>query len=197
APELLPRIFGLFVQAEESLARAQGGLGIGLKLVRVLVAMHGGRVEAYSEGLGRGSEFVIRLPVVEKPAQTAAQPPGRPPVTVSRRILVVDDNHDAADLLAEVMHDWGHEVRVARDGPSALSEMEAFAPDVVLLDIGLPGMDGYEVARRIRAAHPAERVRLLALTGYGADSDRERARSAGFDRHLVKPVELAELQRVL
>jgi PAS domain S-box-containing protein len=186
--DVLPHVFDLFTQAERTLDRAQGGLGIGLTLVKSLVEQHGGRVEAHSPGPGRGSEFVVRLPVQLAPAPVAPSAPrpaaGRGP----HRVLVVDDNADAADTLALLLRLRGYDVRVARDGPEALEAAREFNPDLVLLDIGLPGMDGYAVARALRAGKAAGRVRLVALTGYGRDEDRRRSAEAGFDDHLVKPV---------
>ena len=191
-PELLPYIFDLFTQEERSLSHSQGGLGIGLTLVKNLVGMHGGSVSARSEGLGRGSEFVVRLPA---PAVTAPTGPqenrGTSGAVCPRRILVVDDNEDAARALARVLtRRYGQEVRVANDGPEALAIAEEFLPEVVLLDIGLPGMDGNEVARRLRERPEIEGTLIVALTGWGQESDVERSRGAGFDHHLVKPVDL-------
>ena len=198
APEMLPRIFDLFAQDDRSLVRSQGGLGIGLTLVRSLVELHGGTVTAASAGPGLGSEFVVRLPTLPEaapdPARLApAPPPGRAP----RRVLVVDDHADSARTLARVLELWGHEVRVAHSGPEAIAAVDADPADLILLDIGLPEMDGYEVARRLRARAPAATLILVALTGYGQDDDRRRSREAGFDHHLVKPVDLADLQRLL
>jgi CheY-like chemotaxis protein len=191
APELLPHIFDLFTQEERSLSRSQGGLGIGLTLVKSLVGMHGGSVSARSEGLGRGSEFVVRLPA---PALTASSslPQGDRVASGSvcprRRILVVDDNVDAARALARLLTRlYGQEVRVANDGPEAMMIAEEFRPEVILLDIGLPGMDGNEVARRLRERPEFEKALIVALTGWGQESDVERSRAAGFDHHLVKP----------
>jgi PAS domain S-box-containing protein len=187
APELLPRVFELFVQGPQELARERGGLGLGLAIVANLVALHGGRAAAESAGPGRGSTFRVTLPraaaasEVERPAARAIE---APPL----RVLVVDDNADAADLLGELLQVRGHDVRVVGTAPDALVALEQFPADVALLDIGLPGMDGYELARRIRergAPNPC----LIAMTGYGRPSDRERAREAGFDDHLVKPVD--------
>jgi len=199
APETLPRVFDLFMQGDRSLERARGGLGIGLTLVRRLVELHGGRVEAHSAGPGEGSEFVVRLPVLpagdakaegrgggeDSPVADAA----RPPVAAApRRILVVDDSVDAAESLAILLRLQGHDVRVAHDGPAALAAAAAFHPEVVLLDIGLPGLDGYEVARRLRRRRRMAKALLVALTGYGQEEDRHRALEAGFDHHLIKPV---------
>jgi len=197
APELLPRMWEMFAQADRTLGRAQGGLGIGLTLVKRLVEMHGGSVSAHSEGPGRGSEFIVRLPVVpgEQPAQAQAPQSTRPLTT--HRILVVDDNQDGAESLATLLALNGHEVRTAHDGPTGLATAEEFRPDVILLDIGLPGMSGYEVANQLRKRPEFRTTWLIALTGWGQDADREQSRQAGFDLHLVKPIDPTELRRVL
>jgi PAS domain S-box-containing protein len=205
APELLPRVFDLFVQEERSLARSHGGLGIGLTLVRSLIERHGGRVEAASDGPGRGSRFTVRLPLRPAPAAAAAaEPPAlatRPgperPADAAAHILLVEDNEDAAGALGELLSIWGHEVDIANEGPTALEKARQHPPDVVLLDIGLPGMDGYEVAKALRAQPGLERTRLIALTGYGQETDRRRSSLAGFDHHLVKPVDVDHLRRLL
>jgi PAS domain S-box-containing protein len=195
-PELLPHVFDLFIQADRSLERKQGGLGLGLTLVRRLVEMHGGRVEAASAGPGLGSAFTIRLPrlavEVAEPATTAEPAEAAeavPPVGPARRILVVDDHQDSTDSLALFLRLRGHDVRTARDGPSALDEIERHRPEVVFLDLGLPGMSGYDVARRVRMMNEPGAPRLVALTGYGTDADRQKTRDAGFDVHLAKPVD--------
>jgi PAS domain S-box-containing protein len=200
APEILPRVFDLFAQATPTLARSQGGLGIGLTLVRRLVEMHGGRVEAHSEGVGRGSEFVVFLPLgTESPVVEAAVPsaagsaPGRRP----RRVLVVDDNADSAESLILLTGMWGHETRLAHDGPGAVALASEFKPEIVLLDIGLPGMTGYDVARHLRAIPGLEGAFLVAMTGYGQEEDRRRSTAAGIDLHLVKPVDPAMLRKLL
>ncbi len=198
APELLPRIFDLFTQAARSLARSQGGLGIGLCLVHRLVEMHGGTVMAYS-ALGQGSEFVVRLPTVASPA---AQPPAPPqettePAATSLQVLVVDDNMDAAQSLAMLLKGSGHQVRMAHTGPAALQAALDYRPNVVLLDIGLPGMDGYEVAKRIRQQPALQNVVLVAISGYGQDTDRQRSQEAGFHAHLVKPADFGKVQQIL
>jgi PAS domain S-box-containing protein len=197
--DLLPRIFDLFVQEERSLARSHGGLGIGLTLVRSLVERHGGRVEAASEGPGHGSRFTLRLPLRGTPGLTAGpRPDGLAEAADSgRRILLVEDNQDAAETLGELLRIWGHEVRIAYEGTGALDQARAETPDIVLLDIGLPGMDGYEVARALRAQPGLERIRLIALTGYGQDADRHRSSQAGFDHHFVKPVDIQALRLLL
>ncbi len=196
--EQLEAIFEMFSQADPAQERSRGGLGIGLTLVRRLVAMHGGRVTAHSEGHGRGSELVVRLP---RAAGPAAAPPDAPAASAGarrcRRILVVDDNHDHAASLALLLRMSGHDAREAHDGPQALDEAERFRPEVVLLDIGLPGLDGLETCRRLRAREWAGELRLFALTGWGQEEDRRRSREAGFDDHLVKPIDHAQLLRLL
>jgi signal transduction histidine kinase len=193
--DLLPRVFDLFVQGDRTLDRSQGGLGIGLSVVHRLVEMHGGEVTAHSEGLNRGSRFEIRLPAITKPGESAGAPEKQagPP----KRVLIVDDNVDSADSLAMVLTFDGHETDRVYTARAALEHAKSFHPDVVLLDIGLPEMDGYEVARRIRKIPDLERVRLVALTGYGQPEDRLRTESAGFDDHLVKPVEFPALSRAI
>jgi len=198
APELLPRIFELFTQAERSLDRAQGGLGIGLSLVQRLVELHGGTVTVDSV-LGRGSEFAVRLPVAPTalPALPSPAVDTAPPPANCRRVLVVDDNVDAAQSLALLLEMDGHEVRLAYDGLSAVAAATAYQPEVVLLDIGLPELDGYEVARQIRQQAALRSVRLVALTGYGQDTDRQRSLDAGFDHHLVKPANFLDIKNIL
>ncbi|NQV26682.1 MAG: PAS domain S-box protein [Rhodopirellula sp.] len=198
APDLLPRVFDLFTQAERSLDRSQGGLGIGLALVQRLVEMHHGKVEVHSS-LGQGSEFVVCLPMVltAEPQSPSSPTEKARPTVPSLRVLVVDDNVDTAGSLAMLLEASGHEVRIAHDGPTALQAAIDNKPDVVLLDIGLPGMDGNEVAKRIRQQPELENVVLVAMTGYGQDSDRKRSHEAGFDHHLVKPVELSALEKLL
>jgi PAS domain S-box-containing protein len=188
--ELLSRVFDLFTQADRSLDRSQGGLGIGLTLVRNLVERHGGRVEARSEGPGRGSEFVVRLPALRGEAAPAAVEavPGRGRAASPLRVLVVEDHADSAEMMAFVLELAGHEVRTASEGRSALELARSFRPQVVLCDIGLPGMSGYDVAARLRAEPAHERTRLIALSGYGQEEDRRRSQEAGFDYHLTKPV---------
>ncbi|OGA77733.1 MAG: hypothetical protein A3G81_29570 [Betaproteobacteria bacterium RIFCSPLOWO2_12_FULL_65_14] len=194
-PQLLPRVFDLFVQGEHTLARSQGGLGIGLPLVKRLVEMHGGSVAASSGGAGQGSEFSVRLPLARGSADSADPQPQQPetPVRAARkRLLVVDDNVDAAETIARLLRLAGYEAECVYDGPSALQAVERNKPDIVVLDIGLPGMDGYEVARRLRARF--RRLPLIAVTGYGQDSDRKRSEQAGFDHHFTKPVDPLELE---
>jgi len=199
--EMLSRVFGLFVQESQAIDRAQGGLGLGLAIVRALVDLHGGIVEAHSDGQGQGSEFVVRLPAVVtvRPARPPA-PPQRPPISLNvrrARVLVVDDNADAAGMLAESVRAMGHVTAIAYDGPSALRVAADFHPDVALLDIGLPVMDGYELAHQLRALPGLASLALIAVTGYGQPSDRARAREAGFVDHLVKPVRFENLAAVL
>jgi len=188
-PELLPRVFDLFVQADRSLTRSQGGLGIGLMLVKRLVEMHGGRVQAASDGLGRGCEFTVILPIAS-PSETGGDVDQRDAGVraESRRVLVVEDNPDSAQSLAMLLQIWGHRVEVALDGHQALDAARSFRPEIVLLDIGIPGLDGYEVAERLRSEHGSG-LKLVALTGYGREDDRQRSRDAGFDRHMTKPLE--------
>jgi two-component system CheB/CheR fusion protein len=198
AQSLLPHVFDLFTQGERGLDRSQGGLGIGLTFVRRLVEMHGGVVEARSAGVGQGSEFIVRMPVIESQVRVVdAVKVSQPISTQSLRILVVDDNVDAAESIAMLLSMDGHEVRSVHDAQRALNLAAEFRPDLVLLDIGLPGMDGYEVARRLRSRPESSRVRLVAVTGYGQQEDRDRAHDAGFDQHLVKPVEPEALNAVL
>jgi CheY-like chemotaxis protein len=196
---MLPKIFDLFAQGEHAYDRALGGLGIGLTLVRSLVEMHGGSVEAKSEGPGKGSEFLIRLPVSgaqNSPADRSRQVLA-PDTLVGLRILVVDDNKDAGDSLSVLLELLGAEVCTVRDGPTALGGLETYRPDVALLDIGMPGMDGYEVARRVREQPANSKITLIALTGWGQEEDRRRSKEAGIDHHLVKPVNMQVLQRIL
>jgi CheY-like chemotaxis protein len=192
--DLLPHIFDLFVQSERTLDRSQGGLGIGLSLVKRLIEMHGGRIAARSPGPGEGSLFEIRLPLSQHDIETGRESPLAMP---GARILVVDDNADAADSLGSLLQLEGHTVVVTYTSTDALAKLAEFKPDIVLLDIGLPEIDGYEIARRIRASPDQRPVRLIALTGYGQADDRQRAMTSGFDAHLVKPVEFSALQRVL
>jgi PAS domain S-box-containing protein len=205
--DMLPRVFDMFAQVDRSVARAQGGLGIGLALVKQLVEMHGGTVEAHSEGVGSGCRFVVRLPLVAArlPAALAtATPPPRVPAGATPaaapgvlRVLVVDDNVDSAESLAEVLEMSGHQVRVAHDGPAALVVAGEFRPQAIVLDIGLPGLSGHEVAKRIRGEDWGRAIHLVALSGWGQAEDRKRSREAGFDAHFVKPVDLDELEAVL
>jgi signal transduction histidine kinase/ActR/RegA family two-component response regulator len=201
APEVLPRVFELFAQAERTLDRSQGGLGVGLTISRNLAQLHGGTIEARSEGLGRGSEFVLRLPALPAKLHAATSPASTPDaalaVTPQKRVLIVDDNPDVAESLTMVLELLGHRVQAVHDGPLALDAARAQPPDLMLVDIGLPKMNGYEVARTVRADPALERVVLIALTGYGSAEDRARSRAAGFDHHLVKPVNVDALRDVV
>jgi len=195
---MLPHIFDLFVQVDHTATRSQGGLGIGLTLVKNLVEMHKGTVEAHSDGLGQGSEFVVRVPLI---AETRREPDEKdtgdrkPEIASSgRRLLVVDDNEDSAVSLAMLLRLQGHDVRVAYSGAAALDLAASYRPDMILLDIGMPGMDGYEVARRLRQTPDLKHIVLAALTGWGQQADRCRTAEAGFDHHLVKPVESKALE---
>jgi PAS domain S-box-containing protein len=202
SPELLPTLWDMFTQVRDTIDKAQGGLGIGLSLVKKLVEMHGGTVTAASPGVGRGSTFTVRLPLAAAaPAADDASPPTTVPAAprpIARRVLVVDDNEDGAETLAMFLQIAGHETTTAHTGPQALEVARVFAPDVVFLDIGLPaGMDGYEVAQRLRADPHLARTILVALTGWGAEEDKQRSREAGFDYHLTKPVDAAAVRAVL
>lgn len=198
--EILPRVFELFAKANPPLHRPQGGLGLGLALVRKLVEMHGGSVQACSEGLGRGSTFLVRLPIFapdKAPSPTAVPPRPASSIASPRRILIVDDNKDLADSLALLLRRCGHSTYIVGDGEGALAVIPDFKPDVVFLDIGLPGIDGYEVAQRLRIDPHRDAMRLVALTGYGQEDDVQRITAAGFDLHMLKPVRLEDLQAAL
>jgi CheY-like chemotaxis protein len=190
------KLFDLFYQVERDLDRSEGGLGIGLALVRSLVHLHDGTVEAHSDGTGQGSEFTVRIPC-ELTVQPAPLTPNRMTETSARRkVLVVDDNHDSASTMGALLKLLGHEIVLAFDGHSALESAVREKPDVILMDIGLPGMSGYEVCRELRASeHSFESI--IAMTGYGRDEDRRQSREAGFDKHLVKPVSLNDIQGVM
>jgi PAS domain S-box-containing protein len=196
-PEDLPYIFDLFVQADRSLGRPQGGIGVGLTVAKALVEMHSGRIEAESAGAGRGSLFTVRLPLAKSvaPLSTRAQPRGE--TAVRRRVLVVDDNVDAAESLAVLLKMAGHDTATAYDGESALAAVERAHPEVILLDIGMPGLDGYAVARLIRERFSTISLRVYALTGYGREEDKARALESGFDGHLTKPVDSEQLFQLL
>ena len=202
---MLERIFERFIQQPQPLDRAKGGLGLGLTIVRSLVELHGGTVTATSDGLGKGSEFLVELPLAHldeqieeettSPGSTSA---GARPATERNRVLVVDDNRDAADTIADFLTELGYQVSVAYDGPSALTVAETFKPHTCVLDIGLPVMDGYELARLLRQSDKlCQELRLIAVTGYGQDGDRRRSQEAGFDAHLVKPVQIDELAKIV
>ena len=197
---MLPRIFEMFTQGDRSIERSQGGLGVGLTLARKLVELHGGTIEARSEGSGLGSEFLVRLPAIARSLREMPQAGKRSNVldfSSSLRVLVVDDNEDSAAGLGILLEMTGNEVRTAHDGIEALGAAERFRPHVVLLDIGLPKMDGYDVARTIRRQPWGERTVLIAVTGWGEASDRLRSGEAGFDHHLVKPVDIGGLMQLL
>ena len=195
--EMLPRVFDLFTQVDRSIERSSGGLGIGLTLVQRLVELHGGTVEARSEGPDKGSEFVVRLPAsVESSGYSAALDSSDAKSAGRLRVLVVDDNIDAADTLTEMLRVSGHDVDTAYDGVAAMDAVDSHRPDVVLMDIGLPKLSGYDVARQIRESDPQRRIVLVAVTGWGQDEDRRRSQQAGFDHHLVKPVDPAWLEGI-
>ena len=195
APETLTHVFELFTQSERTLDRAQGGLGIGLALVKRLIEMHGGQVEAHSAGIDHGSEFVLRLPLAQEifaacePSDKLVAAKEKKP----RRIMLVDDNEDSAQMTAILLKLEGHDVTVAHNGPSAIKQVNAVLPDILLLDIGLPGMDGYELARKLRDLPETRNAVFIALTGYGQPEDRRNSENAGYDHHLVKPIEPTEL----
>jgi PAS domain S-box-containing protein len=195
-PQVLPQIFELFMQADRSLDRREGGLGVGLTVVKHLVELHGGSVQAVSEGLGKGAEFVVKLPIVStsEPGSTATVPA---PAKSSARILVVEDNADSAESLAMLLRFEGHEVQVVHEGMAALRVLETFPATFVVLDIGLPNMDGYVVAQAIRERFPHSQLRVYALTGYGREEDRALAASSGFDGHLTKPVDPTRLLELI
>jgi CheY-like chemotaxis protein len=200
AAEHLPRIFDMFSQVTPALERIHGGLGIGLSLVRGFVELHGGTVEARSAGLGAGSEFAIRLPVADAPRPSSPEPPSLAPVPPAARrfrVLVVDDNRDVARTLTLMLQLRGHEVRTAHDGAEAVQVADEFRADVILLDIGLPEMNGYDVARHIRQQPWGKNVALIALTGWGREEDHRRAMQAGFDHHLTKPVKADVVEQLI
>jgi CheY-like chemotaxis protein len=196
-PALVPRVFDLFVQEPQTLDRTRGGLGLGLTLVRRLVELHDGSVAVASDGPGRGSEFTVRLPVstMQPGRDEAASAPA--PAAQRLRVLIVEDNPDARESLQLLIELAGHEVETAEDGPGALDKFRAVIPDVALVDIGLPGMDGYDVARAVRQDPATRDVRLIALTGYGQADDKKKALAAGFDIHLAKPVDPQKLAELL
>jgi CheY-like chemotaxis protein/two-component sensor histidine kinase len=197
AAEDLPRIFEMFTQVDMEIERSRGGLGIGLALVKGLVEMHGGTIEARSGGSGKGSAFIVRLPIVvadAPPESPAAHDRNENASRTAYRILVVDDNQLSRESTAAALKLMGHEVTTARDGMEGVARVQSFEPDVILLDIGLPGLNGYEIARRIRVLPSGQRPFLIAVTGYGQEEDRRRALEAGFNSHMVKPVNFGELK---
>jgi CheY-like chemotaxis protein len=198
SPELLPRVFDLFTQADTTLARSKDGLGIGLALVQRLLQLHQGRVEAHSV-LGQGSEFVVTLPVAHSAETQRRSASAETNKSAARplRVLVVDDSVDMADTLAMVVNGLGHDVRKAYDGSSSLEAALDYQPHIMFLDIGLPGLDGYKLAKRIREQQALRDVVLVALTGYGQESDRQRSLVAGFNHHLTKPLDLKKLEQIL
>jgi PAS domain S-box-containing protein len=196
--EVLPHVFDPFVQGERSYNRTQGGLGIGLTLARNIVMLHGGSIEAHSDGPGQGSELIVRLPLLQHAVEEKSVPLDRPATRIAgRRVLVVDDNVDAAESLGALLRCLGADVYTVHDGPAALETLRTKRPAAAVLDIGMPGMDGYEVARRVRAAPDGANIVLIALTGWGNEDDRRRSRDAGIDHHLVKPVDLRVLEDLL
>jgi CheY-like chemotaxis protein len=196
---MLPHVFEMFTQVDRSLERTRGGLGIGLSIVKRLVEMHGGTVEARSDGHGQGSELVVELPFVPDalPQAAAGEEGERTGASSGRRIVVADDNEDSAASLAMMLEIMGHEVRTATDGVAAVEAAATFRPDAVLLDIGMPLLNGYDACRRIREQPWGQGILLLALTGWGQDGDKRRSREAGFDHHLVKPIEPEMLRKLL
>jgi CheY-like chemotaxis protein len=197
---MLPHIFDLFMQADKSTERTRSGLGIGLTLVRRLVEMHGGTVRARSNGPGKGSEFTVRLPVKRASDTDTEMKPdaqGDTPSPQQLRVLIVEDNRDAAEMLEEMLNAWGQDTRVAYDGLAAVEAAGQFRPQVVLLDIGLPELNGYDVARRIREQPWGQHMSLVAVTGWGQEADRQRSAAAGINHHLIKPVEPTVLKELL
>jgi CheY-like chemotaxis protein len=197
AADQMPRLFEMFTQADTSRERSRDGLGIGLTLVKTLVEMHGGTITARSDGPGRGSEFEVRLPALAEAPRAAAPAAEAPAPSPPRRVLIVDDNVDGADSLAMLLQHGGHETHLAHDGLQAIEAAERLRPDAVLLDIGLPRLNGYDVCQHIRGQPWGRGLTLIALTGWGQDEDRSRSKQAGFDAHLVKPVDYDVLAQVL
>jgi signal transduction histidine kinase len=196
APDVLPKVFDMFVQAEHGFSRGHGGLGLGLTLVKSLVHLHGGEVEARSEGLGKGSEFVVRLPLQNSTAAGSVDPRKDESPTIPKRILVLDDNVDAADSLARLLALRQHDVRVAHNGREALQIGSNFHPEIAILDLGMPGIDGFAVAKELRASANGSAIKLVALTGWGGPDDRQRTQATGFDHHFVKPITMDDLDSI-
>jgi CheY-like chemotaxis protein len=196
-PEQISQIFDLFVQADRTIDRADGGLGVGLTLVKVLVELHGGTVIVVSEGVGKGSEFCVRIPTCAPPVVSTPTGDARPPTDGRQKVLLIEDNADASRMLAFLLEEAGFEVATASDGVRGLEMITSTQPDAAVIDIGLPGMSGYELARAIRNDRGLNGIRLIALTGYGQSSDRAEAFAAGFDEHVVKPVDPELLCRLL
>ncbi len=198
APDMLARVFDLFAQADSAVGRTESGLGIGLTLARRLVEMHGGTLEAMSPGLGQGSEFIVRLPLTAGSGESAAHGEGVAGLPAgARRIVVIDDEQDSAESLTRLLELYGHDVRLALNGQDAVAMLADYVPDLILLDIGMPGMNGYEVAKQLRSMPQLDGVRIVALSGYGGEAERRRSEAAGLDGHLIKPVDLAALQTLL
>jgi len=198
SPELVSKVFDLFRQGERTLDRSEGGLGIGLTMVKRLVELHGGQVEAFSEGIGKGSEFAIRLPSLTQ-EQWDEESTGAKDLDPDKRlrVLIVEDSRDVAEMLAVLVSLWGHEVETVYDGSSALEVFGRYQPNAVLCDLGLPGMDGYDVARHLRSSSGALQPLLVAVTGYGGEDEKTRSREAGFDVHMTKPVDPEALETLL
>jgi CheY-like chemotaxis protein len=195
SPELLPRIFELFTQGEQGIERRLGGLGIGLAIARRLVNEQGGQIAAKSAGHGRGSTFTVRLPLgASTTCSTLPPAPSVRPGVAPKRVLIVDDNQDATEMMSALLEGYGHQTRVAYDGPHALELAHEFEPHIVFLDIGLPELDGFQVARRMRKIPACAEIPIIALTGYALESDRQRALQSGFSAHLAKPADLARIE---
>lgn len=201
AADMLPRVFDSFVQDRQALDRSRGGLGLGLTIVKSLVSLHEGSVTAESAGRGHGASFTVRLPLEGKPlaakAEALATHFAVRRTSAPKRILVVDDNEDAASMLASGLSAYGHDVRTAPDGPTALNLVDGWTPEVAVLDLGLPVMDGYELARRLTARFEPVGARLIAVSGYGQEQDRSRSADAGFAAHIVKPIDIEALETVI